>query len=216
MIADDWKIEGQKRMPNRRIPVKIFSFSTLRCIKVVVDGLFERARAHGRCTEFRPAQATLHCVRGGRVGSQTARESLAAGLCSLSGAGFTPATLAITLKILAEDAAARQRAIDQIQLVWTSPDEEGPHVRDTSVVVRQLSSEALRSLWISTYSIFNGQDVFLPIHEALSQRPVLHVVLILNIPVTTRTHSLARRQLRNTRHSSGSIMAVGLEASGLL
>jgi phosphatidylserine/phosphatidylglycerophosphate/cardiolipin synthase-like enzyme len=113
---------------------------------------------------------------------QTARESLAAELCSLSGAGFTPATLAITLKILAEDATARQRALDQIQLVWTSPDEEGPHVRDTNVVVRQLSSEARRSLWISTYSIFNGQDILLPIHGALSQRPELQVVLILNIP----------------------------------
>jgi phosphatidylserine/phosphatidylglycerophosphate/cardiolipin synthase-like enzyme len=86
------------------------------------------------------------------------------------------------LKILADDATARQRALDQIQLVWTSPDEEGPHVRDTSVVVRQLSSEAHRSLWISTYSIFNGQDVLLPIHEALSRRPDLQVVLILNIP----------------------------------
>src|ERR1019366_7238899 len=73
------------------------------------------------------------------------------------------------------DAAARQRAIDQIQLVWTSPDEEGPHVRDTSVVVGQLLSEARQSLWISTYSIFNGQEVFLPIEEAWSFRPQLEV-----------------------------------------
>jgi hypothetical protein len=112
---------------------------------------------------------------------QLARESLAAELQSLSRAGFTPTTLAMTLKVLAEAAAARQRALDQIQLVWTSPDEEGPDVRDTSVVVRQLSSEARCSLWISTYSIFNGQEVFLPIHEAMSQRPELQVVLVLNI-----------------------------------
>jgi phosphatidylserine/phosphatidylglycerophosphate/cardiolipin synthase-like enzyme len=111
-----------------------------------------------------------------------ARESLAAELCSLFDAGFTSATLAITLKILAEDVAARQRALDEIQLVWTSPDDQGPHVRDTSVVVRQLSSEARRSLWISTYSIFNGREVFQPIHEALSLWPKLQVVLILNIP----------------------------------
>src|SRR2546422_298830 len=113
---------------------------------------------------------------------QLARESLAAELYSLSGAGFTPATLAITLKILAEDVTARQGALDQIRLVWTSPDEEGPHVRDTSVVVRQLLSEARQSLWISTYSIFNGQEVFLPIEEAWSFRPELEVVLILNVP----------------------------------
>jgi phosphatidylserine/phosphatidylglycerophosphate/cardiolipin synthase-like enzyme len=113
---------------------------------------------------------------------QDARESLAGEFLSLQAAGFTPATLAVTLEALADDAAARQRALDQIQLVWTSPDEEGPHVRDTSVVVRQLLSEARESLWISTYSIFNGQEVFQPIVEAWLCRPELEVVLILNIP----------------------------------
>jgi phosphatidylserine/phosphatidylglycerophosphate/cardiolipin synthase-like enzyme len=113
---------------------------------------------------------------------QAIREALASELISLQTLGFTSATLAITLEALAEDAAARQRAIDQIQLVWTSPDEEGPHVRDTSVVVRQLLSEARQSLWISTYSTFNGQEVFLPIEEAWTFRPELEVVLILNVP----------------------------------
>ena len=113
---------------------------------------------------------------------QASRESLASELLSLQASGFTPVTLAITLEAFAEDAAARQRAIDQIQLVWTSPDEEGPHVRDTSVVVRQLLSEARQSLWISTYSIFNGHEVFLPVAEAWSVRPELDVVVILNAP----------------------------------
>jgi phosphatidylserine/phosphatidylglycerophosphate/cardiolipin synthase-like enzyme len=113
---------------------------------------------------------------------QPARESLASEFLALQALGFTPSTLAVTLEALAQDAAARQRALDQIQLVWTSPDEEGPHVRDTSVVVRQLLSEARQSLWISTYSIFNGHEVFLPIEEAWSLRPELEVVLILNVP----------------------------------
>ena len=113
---------------------------------------------------------------------QSSRHLLAAELVSLQTCGFTTTTLAITLEALAEDAAARQRVIDQIQLVWTSPDEEGPHVRDTSVVVRQLLSEARKSLWISTYSVFNGQEVFLPIQEAWTFRPELEVVLILNVP----------------------------------
>jgi phosphatidylserine/phosphatidylglycerophosphate/cardiolipin synthase-like enzyme len=113
---------------------------------------------------------------------QAVREALASELLSLHTCGFTAATLAITLEALAEDAAARQRAIDQIQLVWTSPDEEDPHVRDTGVVVGQLLSEARQSLWISTYSIFHGNEVFLPIEEAWSVRPDLEVVLILNVP----------------------------------
>jgi phosphatidylserine/phosphatidylglycerophosphate/cardiolipin synthase-like enzyme len=113
---------------------------------------------------------------------QAVREELASELLSLQTCGFTAATLAITLEALAEDAAARQRAIDQVQLVWTSPDEEGPHVRDTSVVVGQLLSEARQSLWISTYSIFKGHEVFLPIEEAWTFRPELDVVLILNVP----------------------------------
>ena len=117
---------------------------------------------------------------------QAIRGSLASELVSLQTLGFTPATLAVTLEALAEDAAARQRTVDQIQLVWTSPDQEGPHVRDTSVVVRQLLSEARQSLWISTYSIFNGQEVFLPIEEAWSFRPELKVALILNVPPDDR------------------------------
>jgi phosphatidylserine/phosphatidylglycerophosphate/cardiolipin synthase-like enzyme len=113
---------------------------------------------------------------------QIARESLASELLSLQTLGFTPSTLAVTLEALADADLARQRALDQIQLVWTSPDEEGPHVRDTSVVVWQLLSEARQSLWISTYSIFNGQEVFQPIEEAWLFRPELEVVLILNVP----------------------------------
>ena len=113
---------------------------------------------------------------------QDARESLATEFLSLQALGFTPATLALTIDALAEHAAARQRALDQIQMVWTSPDEEGPNVRDTSVVVRQLLLEARQSLWISTYSIFNGSDVFQPLADAWSVRPELDVVLILNVP----------------------------------
>jgi phosphatidylserine/phosphatidylglycerophosphate/cardiolipin synthase-like enzyme len=113
---------------------------------------------------------------------QDIRESLATEFRSLQTLGFTPATLAVTLEAVGEEAAARQRALDQIQMVWTSPDEEGPHVRDTSVVVRQLLSEARQSLWISTYSIFNGRDVFQPLADAWSARPELDVVLILNVP----------------------------------
>jgi hypothetical protein len=140
-------------------------------------------------------QSSAHALRDGRLkppytaftvaewAPQNGRDSLAAELVSLQTCGFTTTTLAIALEALAEDAAARQRAIDQIQLVWTSPDEEGPHVRDTSVVVRrQLLSEARQSLWISTYSIFNGHEVFLPIEEAWTFRPELEVVLILNVP----------------------------------
>src|SRR6516225_5061621 len=74
------------------------------------------------------------------------------------------------------------RATDAVQLVWTSPDQQGAHVRDTCVVVRQLLSEARKSLWISTYSIFNGQGVFQPIEDVWSARPELDVVLILNVP----------------------------------
>lgn len=139
-------------------------------------------------------QSIAHALRGGRLkppytaftvaewAPQYGRDSLATELVSLQTCGFTTTTLAITLGAIAEEAAARQRAIDQIQLVWTSPDEEGPHVRDTSVVVGQLLSEARQSLWISTYNIFNGHDIFLPLAEAWSACPELEVVLILNVP----------------------------------
>jgi phosphatidylserine/phosphatidylglycerophosphate/cardiolipin synthase-like enzyme len=94
--------------------------------------------------------------------------------------------LALTIEALAESAAARQRAVDQVQLVWTSPDEEGPHVRDTSVVVRQLVSEARSSLWISTFNVFDGHDVFRPVSEAWTCFPGLKVTLILNVPADAK------------------------------
>jgi phosphatidylserine/phosphatidylglycerophosphate/cardiolipin synthase-like enzyme len=112
---------------------------------------------------------------------QPARKSLADELTALEGKGFQPIPLAITLKALAEERAARQRERDQIRLVWTTPDQEGPSVRDTSVVVRQLLSEARESIWVSTFNVFDGADVFLPIYEAWSGRPVLSVVIIVNV-----------------------------------
>ncbi len=77
-----------------------------------------------------------HAFTVAELGPQAIREVLASELRSLQALGFTTGTLGMTLEALAEEAAARQRAIDQIQMVWTSPDEEGAHVRDTSVVVR--------------------------------------------------------------------------------
>ena len=47
---------------------------------------------------------------------QYGRDALAAELVSLQTCGFTTTTLAIMLEALAEDASARQRANDQIQL----------------------------------------------------------------------------------------------------
>jgi hypothetical protein len=74
-------------------------------------------------------QSIAHALRGGRLKPpytaftvaewvpQYSRDSLATELVSLQKCGFTTTTLAITLEALAEDAGARQRAIDQVQLV---------------------------------------------------------------------------------------------------
>jgi phosphatidylserine/phosphatidylglycerophosphate/cardiolipin synthase-like enzyme len=118
---------------------------------------------------------------------QNGRESLAAELHSLSALGFTPAVLALSIDALAESAMARQRAIDQVQLVWTSPDQNGPHVRDTSVVVRQVISQARKSLWISTFNVFDGNEVFQPVYEACACFPELRVTLVLNVPADVKT-----------------------------
>ncbi len=91
-------------------------------------------------------QSIAHALRGGRLkppytaltvaewAPQYGRESLATELVSLQTCGFTTTTLAITLEAIAEDAAARQRAIDQVQLFGPAP-------------MKKAHRLAIRALW---------------------------------------------------------------------
>ena len=70
-------------------------------------------------------------------------------------------------------------SLSDIQVV--NPACKGRSEQIVSTLSRQLSI-GYGSGWNSTHSIFNGQDVFLPIEAAWVLRPELEVVLILNVP----------------------------------
>ncbi len=105
----------------------------------------------------------------------------------LRAAGLTGRQIGLVLDLLANERAMEQRVSDRIQLVWTGPDQEGPAARDTSVVVRELLSQAERSLLIATYSISRNAAIFEPVNSALQRNPDLDVTLILHVDMSRRS-----------------------------
>ena len=60
-------------------------------------------------------------------------------------AGMTSPQIGIMVELLAHERARQQADQDRIQVVWTGPDQEGPAVRDTGVVARELLGQAQRA-----------------------------------------------------------------------
>ena len=66
-------------------------------------------------------------------------------------------------------------------LVWSGPEVEGLHSRDTRRVYEELVAGAERSLWISSYAFYDGQKAFRTLADAMAEREQLEVTLLLNI-----------------------------------
>ena len=105
----------------------------------------------------------------GRFVSDGAAVSRALGELAASGAA-----LARTLELLAEAAERRSSAEDSVELVLTGPNTGTG--RDTGVVVRQLFREALTSVWVCGYKLYNAKDLFADL-----ARPALRVRMLLDI-----------------------------------
>src|SRR5713101_3896252 len=86
-------------------------------------------------------------------------------------AGMSAPQIGMVMDLLAKERARQQDDADRIQMVWTGPDQEGPAVRDTGVVARELLSQASQSLLITTYSISRGSTTFEPVNEAMQRNP---------------------------------------------
>jgi len=67
------------------------------------------------------------------------------------------------------------------ELVWSGPELEGLHARDTKRVYDELLLSATRSVWASTYVFFDGPQVFGTLAQCMEKRPDLRVNLFLNI-----------------------------------
>ncbi len=72
-------------------------------------------------------------------------------------------------------------AVAPASLVWTGPEATGLHSRDTRQVYEEMIATARRSILISTYVYFDGQERFRNLAERMDSNPELQVTLLLNI-----------------------------------
>lgn len=82
--------------------------------------------------------------------------------------------MAEVLELLAEVADKRRSVEDAVQLVVTGPDEAAN--RMTSVVIRQLFRDAIESVWVCGYRLFDAREIFRDL-----ARPQLRVRMLLDI-----------------------------------
>ena len=118
-------------------------------------------------------------------------DAIAAVLRGFDEDGFPPPQLARMLEVLATDRAARPRAGDVIELVWTGPEAGGVANRDTGVVVRELFGSAAESVLVAGYAIHQGHRVFRALAERMDLNPSLKVRLYLDVRREPGDHSPA-------------------------
>lgn len=89
--------------------------------------------------------------------------------------------IAWTLRLLARERRARRAARDDIELVWTGPEEGGTTSRDTRIVARELFERAEHTLLISSYLTTDWGAVFGGLARRMEALPDLHVRMYVNI-----------------------------------
>jgi len=104
-------------------------------------------------------------------------EAVAAALGDLASMGISGPASAAWLRTV-EAAAARAPRPD---LVWSGPEVQGVHARDTRRVYEELLGSAERSIWASSYAYFDGPRVFEVLARRMDALPDLRVTLLLNI-----------------------------------
>lgn len=107
--------------------------------------------------------------------------AIAPHLQELANNGFTSQQIAVTLELLASDRQHRLRLEDQLDLVTTGPEIRGATNRDTSVVVRELFSNAADSVLIAGFAIYQGQQVFQTLADRMQDNRELQVRIIVDI-----------------------------------
>jgi phosphatidylserine/phosphatidylglycerophosphate/cardiolipin synthase-like enzyme len=65
--------------------------------------------------------------------------------------------------------------------VWSGAHVPGTHARNTRVVYHELFSTAEKSVWLSTYVVYDGADVLGALAERMRAVPDLRVTLFLNV-----------------------------------
>jgi phosphatidylserine/phosphatidylglycerophosphate/cardiolipin synthase-like enzyme len=102
-------------------------------------------------------------------------------LQALAESEIGPAQLATMLDLILADRRARPSMDDQLELVTTGPEVDGIANRDTGVVVRELFANALESVLVAGYAVYQGQRVFQALADRMLELPSLKVRMFLDI-----------------------------------
>lgn len=78
-------------------------------------------------------------------------------------------------------AAQAESGVSRPDLVWSGPEVRGLHARDTRPVFEELVGGAQTSLWISSYTYYDGPKAFELLARRMDQVPGLQTTLLLNI-----------------------------------
>jgi phosphatidylserine/phosphatidylglycerophosphate/cardiolipin synthase-like enzyme len=78
-------------------------------------------------------------------------------------------------------AAQAESSVSRPDLVWSGPEVRGLHARDTRPVFEELVGGAQTSLWISSYTYYDGPKAFEVLTRRMDQVPGLQTTLLLNI-----------------------------------
>jgi phosphatidylserine/phosphatidylglycerophosphate/cardiolipin synthase-like enzyme len=130
--------------------------------------------------------ASIGSILGIREGS----ESIIDALLALERLGISGAAAAEWIET-ADSAISRIRRPD---FVWSGPEVPGLHARDTRQVFIELLGSAEKSVWLSTFVFIDGPKAFEILARRMSERPGLHVILLLNIQ-RKRSDTTAPEQL---------------------
>ena len=133
-----------------------------------------------------PTLVSFRAVLGDREDAEDVAESL----LELERLGISGPAAAAWLRTVGR-VAERTRKPD---LVWSGPEVQGLHARDTRRVYEELLGSAERSIWASTYAFFDGPKAFEILARHMDTTPALRVTLLLNIQ-RKRGDSTASEQL---------------------
>ena len=102
-------------------------------------------------------------------------------LRGLTQTGVTPSVLIRLIDILLEQREKLHSETGRLELVMTGPEPPGSLIRDTAVVVRQMFSNAKRSICICGFAVYQGKDIFSALANRMGALPDLNVRMYLNI-----------------------------------
>src|SRR3954451_3730764 len=111
------------------------------------------------------------------IGAGPIAAAVAAELRALDTQGLGGTAIAYALTLVGEATAGVHRP----DLVWSGATVPGVHARKTRQVFDELVGGAVRSLWISSYTYWDGAQAFAKLAARMDSRPDLVVKLLLNI-----------------------------------